>query len=378
MLSVVADWNLGSGSLTLAGGTLQTTGGTAFSSAKAIGLTANSDVNAADSAGTTLSGAISGGSMLTKTGNGTLVLTGNNSYSGGTTIAAGLLQLGSTSALGSATGPLSVAGGLLDLHGYSLSVGALNGGGTIDSLSGGGALTAGCGNASGTFSGVIQNTVGSLSMTKTGSGLLVLSGSNTYSGPTTINGGTLQVGNGGSGESIGNTAYASLSNNATLAFNQADSTVFSPNVGGAGNLAKAGTGVLTMAGSLSYSGSTQVSGGTLVLLADDASTSSYTANAGGALQFNGTTVNLGIRSVRANSGGSVQYVNSTIDSGFLYGPGTHSLPAGASSSTQRHDDQSHRRGAAGWKRHVQQRHQPGHVEQQRLPDHQRRRQRRWR
>ena len=67
-----------------------------------------------------------------------------------------------------------------------------------------------------TFSGVIS---GSGNLTQTGTGILTLLGSNTYTGSTTVSGGTLQVGNGGSGESLGSSSV-SLSNSTALVFNQ--------------------------------------------------------------------------------------------------------------------------------------------------------------
>ena len=138
---------------------------------------------------------------VTKTGNGLMQLTAANTYTGGTTITAGTLQLGSGSAtLGTNTGSLTVTAGLLDLNGYSVGVGALSGAGTIDNVAGGGTsvLTVGNGNATGaTFAGTIQNSSGVVSLVKTGTGTLTLTGSNTYSGGTTITGsGILAIGGG--------------------------------------------------------------------------------------------------------------------------------------------------------------------------------------
>ncbi len=142
----------------------------------------------------TVGGTIGGsGYSLTKAGAGTLILTGSNTYSGGTTISGGTLQAGNTAALGSTSGAATVSSGVLDLHGFNVGVGALSGTGTIDNLSGPGTstLTVGNGNASGTFSGVIQNTGGVIALTKTGGGLLVLAGTGTYTGGTTVTSGTL-------------------------------------------------------------------------------------------------------------------------------------------------------------------------------------------
>ncbi len=132
---------------------------------------------------------------LIKSGSGILELTGSNTYVGGTTVQAGVLQLGSTAAtLGAATGALAMSGGTLDLNGHSVGVGVLSGGGTINDVAGGGAvtLTLGNGGGSGTFTGTIQNTSGTISLVKNGVGTEVVTGANNYGGTTTVSGGTLQ------------------------------------------------------------------------------------------------------------------------------------------------------------------------------------------
>ena len=145
---------------------------------------------------TTYSGVLAGLGSLIKAGTSTLVLAGTDTYTGGTTVSGGTLQIGNASALGSTSGAAAVSSGAtLDLHGYSVGLGALAGAGTIDNLSGSSTytLTVGNGNAGGTFSGTIADTTGTIALTKTGTGTQVLAGSNTYTGATTINGGNLAV-----------------------------------------------------------------------------------------------------------------------------------------------------------------------------------------
>ena len=88
--------------------------------------------------------------------------------------------------------------GVLDLAGFSQTINGLSGDGVVDNSSGNATLTVGNNNQTSTFSGVIQDTVGALSLTKTGSGTLTLAGVNTYSGNTTIAVGTLALGASGS------------------------------------------------------------------------------------------------------------------------------------------------------------------------------------
>ena len=100
-------------------------------------------------------------------------------------------------------------------------------------------------------------------MVAQGGSLLVLTGSNTYSGPTAVNGGTLQIGNGTSGEGLA--SPVSLANGATMAFNHADSLLYNGTISGSGQLLKSGGGALTLVAGQSYSGATTVANGTLRL-----------------------------------------------------------------------------------------------------------------
>ena len=77
-----------------------------------------------------------------------------------------------------------------------------------------------------TFSGVIQNGAGQTALTLNGPGTQVLTGSNTYSGLTTISGGTLQFGSGGTTGSINNTSGLVTGADGILAFNRSDNVVF--------------------------------------------------------------------------------------------------------------------------------------------------------
>src|SRR5205823_746885 len=179
-------------------GTLEYTGSSASSSKKFTMATGGIGAFQIDTSGQTLtlSGVIDGSGGLSKTGAGGLTLSVANTYSGGTTISAGTVNLGNASALG--TGGLTVNGGTLELlNGATHSVANLSGsGGTIEinGNSNTATLSVGSDNTSTSYSGLLKgdNTVPignnntKLSLTKVGTGTLTLSGANTYNGTTTI------------------------------------------------------------------------------------------------------------------------------------------------------------------------------------------------
>ncbi len=254
-----------------------------------------------------------GGQALTKNGNGILDLTGSSNYTGGTVVNGGVLQLANSAALG--MGSLTVTGGLVDLNGFSATVGALSGSGTIDDVAGGGAIVLTIGNSglSGTFSGTIQNSSGTLSLVKTGSGTQVLSGANTYTGGTTISAGTLllqlSISSTSNGVVLGN-----VLDNATLAFNNNAPQAFSNVVSGSGGLTKAGAGVLSLLAANTYIGPTTITAGTLQVgsggnLGSISAASLITIGAGGTLAFSHSdtlTQGTNFSSVITGSGGLVQ------------------------------------------------------------------------
>jgi fibronectin-binding autotransporter adhesin len=134
---------------------------------------------------------------ITSGGLGTVILSGTNNYSGGTTVNAGVLRLSGPGTLGATTGSLTMNGGTLDLR-ANQSVGALNGaGGTIlDDAVGTTTLTIGNGNASGSFSGTITDHdglgSGFVKLVKTGTGTQNMTSiASNYIGGTDINGGVL-------------------------------------------------------------------------------------------------------------------------------------------------------------------------------------------
>lgn len=129
-------------------------------------------------------GTVAGLGALIKTGAGTLILSGTNTYTGGTTVSAGTLSVAADAALGAVAGNVTLNGGTLATtanmsSARSVSLGASNG--TVDTAT---ATTL-------TLSGVVS---GSGSLTTTGAGVLTVTGTNTYTGGTTVSAGTLDLG----------------------------------------------------------------------------------------------------------------------------------------------------------------------------------------
>jgi fibronectin-binding autotransporter adhesin len=183
------------GTLDLAGfdqtiGSLAGAGGVALGSAT---LTTG-----ADNTSTEFSGVISGGGSLDKVGTGTFILSGANTYAGGTTISAGTLQLGDGGATGSIVGDV-VDNGALAFDRSDIA----------------------------SFTGVVSGT-GSVS--QIGTGTTVLTGANIYTGSTTISAGTLQLGDGGTSGGI----VGDVVDNGALAFNRSDTVTFPGTISGTG------------------------------------------------------------------------------------------------------------------------------------------------
>src|SRR5690606_37181171 len=102
---------------------------------------------------------------------------------------------------------------------------------------------------------------GASQLVKTDDGTLVLTGDNTYTGGTAIDGGTLQLGNGGASGGI----LGDVINNGVLAFNRSSDRTFSGAIIGTGALTKQGAGTLTLTGVSTYTGATTLNAGQIML-----------------------------------------------------------------------------------------------------------------
>ena len=195
------------------------------------------------------------GRSLAKHGNGTLILSGANSYTGTTTINGGTLQLGNGGASGNlGTGAVTNHGTLAFNRSDTMTV--------ANDISGAGALL------------------------QSGTGKTVLTGNNSYQGTTTINSGTLQVGNGGTS---GNLGAGAVTNSGSLVFNRSDALTVGNDISGTGSLTHVGTGVTTLTGSNSYTGGTFVQAGTLKIgaLSSLVQGTLYQVSSGATLDLNG-------------------------------------------------------------------------------------------
>jgi fibronectin-binding autotransporter adhesin len=263
-------------------------------------------------------GSGSGVLALTKSGSGTQILSGPNTYSGATSISAGTLRITNGSALGttgSGTTVVSATGGILEIAGdistgESLTLQGDNSAATADrvvNVSGNNTITANIGTTSGGTNHGIRSDEGKLTisanvapivsgtrvlylrgagngeitggfnkgngdtvpLTKEGAGTWTLSGTSTYNGTTTISGGTLQIGAGGTTGRL--TATAGITNNANLTIDRSDAFTQATDLGagavisGSGSFTQAGSGTTTLTADNSYSGATSVNAGTLIV-----------------------------------------------------------------------------------------------------------------
>lgn len=354
--------NTAPGSINGLGGNVNliTTGGLSSSVAS---INANNfgaiSINAADIL--TVSGVISGtDTTLTKSGIGKVILTGANTFTGAVNVNAGVLNLQNATAAGTAAGGVTVANGAaLELQG-GITIGAealtlngtgIAGAGALRSISGtnswngaitlasdtqintdAGTLTIGAnvdgaaknltisGAADTLINGVIGTTTGALN--KLGAGNLTLVGSNTYTGATNVNAGTLLI---SASERINDASALAVASGATFNLNNFTETVGS--IAGTGNILmgtgslfagadnssttfsgvisglagssfnKIGLGTLTLSGNNTYDGVTNVLNGTLLA----ASANALGTTAGASIVTSGKTLNVNNVTLAAES-----------------------------------------------------------------------------
>ncbi|MES2660382.1 MAG: autotransporter-associated beta strand repeat-containing protein [Verrucomicrobiota bacterium] len=235
----------------------------------------------------TYNGVISGSGSLVKEGSGTQLLGATNTYSGGTTINAGDLQISNGNAFG--TGTLNLTAGSITARFASRVVPnpvTISGGFTLNTATGGGNVLTLSGNVdlsgatriisvANTGGSVISGVVSNGGLTKAGTGTLTLTGINTYAGPTLISEGRLQIGNGTVDGSID--ASSGIQNNATLTYNFAGQHTVSLPITGSGELIKIGGGIVRFSNaSNSYAGISTVTAGAVIKEVADTTTGDIT------------------------------------------------------------------------------------------------------
>ncbi|OYW22074.1 MAG: hypothetical protein B7Z52_00010 [Burkholderiales bacterium 12-64-5] len=225
----------------------------------------------------TLSNVISGDGSISKNGGGTLILTGANTYTGGTTISAGTLQIGDGGTTGSIEGNV-VNNGILVFNRTDGS----------------------------TFLGDIS---GSGRVVKEGTGSITLSGTNTYTGGTTINAGTLRV---SSDESLGAASSTLTLNGGTLSGGGTFTVARAVVLGSNGGTFSAISGLVTVSGVVSGSGGLTIEGGGsigIVLTGNNTYQGTTTVNGSLAIGYLGTSGSVA-GDIVVNSGGTLVFARS--------------------------------------------------------------------
>ncbi|MBB4066111.1 autotransporter-associated beta strand repeat-containing protein [Gellertiella hungarica] len=231
------------------------------------------DGTAAGSAMTaTVGAALSGASRLIKDDLGTLVLSGINTYSGGTQIRGGTLRIAADNALGASGGNLIFSGGALEIAGNLDSLRS------VSMLGPTGGIFNVAGPATANFRGVISGGA----LTKRGAGTLGLGGINTYAGGTRIEAGTLRLLDaralgsgairmaGGTTLSFASSPYSNLGTvaldgNVTFAVDAGQDAGLYRTISGNAGFEKTGAGTLSLYGDNSFTGNVRVRQGRLWL-----------------------------------------------------------------------------------------------------------------
>jgi autotransporter-associated beta strand protein len=265
----------GSGSVTIggAGGTGSLAVGVDNHSAGAYNATAGT----ATFSGIIADSAVSTPGAFTKLGTGTQLLSGANTYSGATTVSAGTLAVTDAAGLGTTAAGTTVASGAsLDLRNALVGAEALTiNGGTLMASTGtsslAGAITLGATSTLSvagtqlTLDGIISGAT--FGLTKSGAGVAILTGANTFTGPLAVNGGTLRIG--GAGRLAAGTYVDAITVASGATFDYASSAnqtlgatgvaAASNTLRGAGSYLFGGTGTLTLRGDFSATGTVEVS-----------------------------------------------------------------------------------------------------------------------
>jgi outer membrane autotransporter protein len=301
----------------LGGGTIQVIGSPLIGTVTptlVAGTTSTIDTNGI---GATWSAVLSGPGALAKTGAGTLTLNAANTYTGGTLLNQGTLLLANGAALGGGTLSM-LPGTTLDFaQGYTLTQPIkVSGDPTINVNAG----------LSETIVGPISDGSESGDIVKTGAGVLTLDAANTYTGATTISGGTLALSGAGS-----LAASSGVTDNSVFDISAATADVPIRSLAGAGAVTLGARSLTltaandTFSGTISGGGGLTLSGGHEIL----SGTSTYTGAttiAGGELQVDGTLVNSATTVASGGTlSGSGKVMSVTANAGSAIAPGSQQI-----------------------------------------------------
>lgn len=316
-------------------------GGTIILNGKNPVITANHGGNT-----TNITSVIAGSSGLSKSGPSTLQLRAANRYSGDTRVLQGNLLIGAADNRLPITSRLILGdgtnAGTFQMNSRSQQVGGLatsgssTGNRVINSSSTASTFTVDTINK--TDADLFQGTLGgsgthdnNYQFIKAGPGKLILAGNSTYTGATTISGGTLQIGNDGT---TGTLAAAAVANNGTLRFDRTDTLTIPNLIGGSGGIHIDGPGgTIQLRGTNTYAGNISITQGTLDIeqasaLGSGAKTIEITTGLGN-LQLNGTAISLPSEITLNTSGETAPgRIHNLSGENLIAGPVNLSLGAG--------------------------------------------------
>ena len=266
--------------ITLNGGTVQLSGsgGDQIADTASIIVSAAStfDTNGLDEG----IGLIAGDGDLNVTGSGTLTVSGNSTNSGVTSIDVGATLAAANENAFSAASSYAIFG-TLDTSGFDQAIGSLSGTGTVTDSAASTSVTLSVGSDDSTteFDGALEDGYGTLGLDVTAEGELIVTGSHSYSGGTTIDAGAmLQLGD---GATTNGSVAGDIADNGTLVFANYAAQSYSGVISGSGGVVVAAADVLTLSGASTYSGETTVASGTLAADIENAlsAVSSYEVDA---------------------------------------------------------------------------------------------------
>lgn len=352
----------GAGTLTLGGNVTTNASATVATIGGNLALGANRSFTVANGGAAVdlqVGAVLSGAFTVTKMGTGTMVFSGANTYTGLTSVTAGVLNIQNALALGTTAGATTVtSGAALQLQGdiavgteaLSLSGSGVANDGVLRNISGtnsfGGAITLlanstiGVDAGSLALSGVIS---GAFNLTKVGAGTLTLSASNLFSGAVAIQNGTISVVGSGLGTATSAVTLGATGTTGTLQYTGATASSTRPfvlasgggggidvysagttltlatgaSISGSGNFEKSGAGTLVLTAANTFTGNTTISAGTLRLGGNDrlSTTGSLTITGG---TFDLSTFSQTVNTLTVSGGATVTGTGTLTSSAGVY------------------------------------------------------------